>query len=96
MAVVSYFECIYDICFYFVVIQRGDRGLVDDPGCEAFPFHWTLGFFSTVALSVSDFLLLVQNFFIFGGYLLLYIWRAAVAEFDGVFVEDLAQGGVLV
>ena len=49
MAVISNF----DICFYFVVIQRGDRCLVNDPGCEAFPFYWTLGVCSTVALSVS-------------------------------------------
>ena len=57
MAVISHFECIFresDICFYFVVIQRGGRDLVDDPGCEAFPFHWTLGVFSTVALSIYN------------------------------------------
>ena len=58
MAVISNFECIFresDICFYFyfVVIQRGDRCLVNGPDCEAFPFYWTLGVCSTVALSVS-------------------------------------------
>ena len=48
MAVISNFECIFResyISFYFVVIQRGDRCLVNDPGCEAFPFHWPLGVF---------------------------------------------------
>ena len=50
--------------------------------------HWV--FFSIVALSVSDFLLLVWNSFISGGYLLLYSLHAAMAEFDGVFVEDWA------
>ena len=67
-------------------------GKVHHVGDGALTREWTLGLVAAVAGWRGGLAVGLQDLFVVSGDLILHTWETAVTDFQGVSVEDLAQG----